>query len=80
MKKVLLILVSALLCLSATAQDLTPKKNARGKWGYVDNKDNWLIKARYDIAEEFGPDGLAKVQKDDVWGFVNKAGREVVKP
>ena len=62
MKKLFVVLLAAMLCLPAVAQDLTPKKNARGKWGYVDNKDNWLIKAKYETAEEFSENGLAKVK------------------
>ena len=79
MKKVFLILLAALLCISAGAQDLTPKQNMRGKWGYVDSKGTMLIKAKYDMAEEFAADGLAKVKKDGKWGFINKAGKEVIR-
>jgi hypothetical protein len=62
MKKLLVVILAALLSLPSFAQELTPKRNARGKWGYVDTKDNWLIKAKYDVAEEFTPDGFAKVK------------------
>ena len=79
MKKVFLFLISALLCVTTFAQDLTPKENSRGKWGYVDNKNTWLIKPKYDLAEEFTADGLAKVKRDEKWGFVNKSGKEVVR-
>ena len=80
MKKLLVVILAALLSLPSFAQELTPKRNARGKWGYVDTKDNWLIKAKYDVAEEFTPDGFAKVKNSKgKWGYVNKVGEEVVR-
>jgi len=53
-----------------------------GKWGYSMNfgecsKDT-IISPRFDVAEKFGNNGLAKVSKDGKWGYVNLKGEEVI--
>ena len=48
-----------------------------GKWGFMDNQGNWLIKPRFDNAREFS-DGLAPVATNDHWGLIDKKGNWVV--
>ena len=53
-----------------------------GKWGYsMDfgecSKDT-IISPRFDVAEKFGNNGLAKVSRDGKWGYVNLKGEEVI--
>ena len=56
-----------------------PKENEKGKFGYVDENDNYIIKPRWDEADDFY-DGFARVKKGNVYGFINETGAYVVKP
>lgn len=51
------------------------KKN--DKYGYVDAKGNYVVKAKYDNASEF-VDERARVGKSGNYGFVDKDGKEVI--
>jgi len=61
----------------------TVRSRARnGKWGYSMNfgecsKDS-IISPRFDAAEKFGFNGLAKVSQDGKWGYVNLKGEEII--
>ena len=53
-----------------------------GKWGYSISfgecsKDS-IITPKFDVAEKFGYNGLAKVSRNDKWGYVNLKGEEVI--
>jgi len=53
-----------------------------GKWGYSMNfgecsRDS-IISPRFDVAEKFGLNGLAKVRRDGKWGYVNLKGEETI--
>ncbi len=56
-----------------------------GKWGYVNKKGEYVIKAKYDTADNFTENGLARIgqysEEDGVFyfGFINKKGDTVVK-
>jgi hypothetical protein len=53
-----------------------------GKWGYsmnhVECSRDPLIAPRFDVAEKFGNNGLAKVSRDGRWGYVNLKAEEVI--
>lgn len=49
-------------------------------WGYINNDGRTVIEPRYDYAEEFQRNGLAVVQKGNISGLIDSAGREKVKP
>ncbi|WP_238652950.1 WG repeat-containing protein [Paenibacillus piscarius] len=49
-------------------------------WGYINNEGRTVIEPRYDYAEEFQRSGLAVVQKGNISGLIDSAGREKVKP
>jgi hypothetical protein len=51
-----------------------------GKWGYRDNSGNVLIQPRYELAQEFSPEGIAAVVDEKGWAYIDKAGRPVVRP
>jgi hypothetical protein len=51
------------------AQDLKPVKS-KGKYGYVDAGDNFIIKPKYRNAAAFS-EGLAAVKKKKDWGYIN---------
>jgi hypothetical protein len=38
-----------------------PLRNPEGRWGFVDKGFQWLIRPKYDWAEEFS-DGLAPIK------------------
>lgn len=73
-----MLLPALLLSVSAMAQDLSPSKNEKGKWGYVDAQGKVVIDYKYNQAFEFA-DGRAKVEKDGKYGYINTAGKEVIK-
>ena len=50
-----------------------------GKWGYINRKGDFVIRATYADAEVFSLDGLAPVKVDD-WGFINEEGKIVIQP
>ena len=73
-----LLLAMALTGLSATAQDLIPEQNEKGKWGYVDQNGSWVIKPKFQYAGQF-ENGRAKVGKDDKFGYIDTTGKEIIK-
>ena len=44
-----------------------------GKWGYINGRQDWVIPARYDDAQEFRS-GRAAIKLNGKWGFINKRG------
>lgn len=56
-------------------------KTTKGtKWGYINNKGNFIIKPRYDFAQDFQRNGLAIVSVKSQSGIINTSGEFVVKP
>jgi len=50
-------------------------KENDGKLGYIDPKGEWVIKPQFDAGREFDSEsGLARIKKDDKWGYVNHSG------
>ena len=47
-----------------------------GLWGWLSYKNKWIILPKYESAKSFS-EGLAAVQLNGKWGFVNKTGKEV---
>lgn len=77
-KKTLLfvfILLSACV-LRLDAQDLAPKQDESGKWGYF-KADTWVIPARYEKAYSFS-DGLAAVKINGKFGFITRTGEAAI--
>jgi hypothetical protein len=58
------------------SKDLIPVK-FNGKWGYVNERGEWLIKPEYDYADNFYSE-LARVEKDHKYGFIDKKGNIVI--
>lgn len=54
--------------------------NQNGKWGFVDNSDNIILEAKYDIVTEFNKYGFAGIKKNGKWGVVNEEGKVIVEP
>ena len=57
----------------AYSEGLAPAKKAAGKWGYINDKQVWVIQPRFQDAKEFSG-GKAAVQFNGKWGFINKRG------
>lgn len=54
-------------------------KELIGGWGYIDRTGAPAIPATLELADSFS-NGLAAVRKDGLWGYIDKAGKWVVKP
>jgi len=88
MKKILFIAALILVNLSLTAcessgpryqnvrsfsEGLAPVQATNKRWGYVNEKQQWIIQPRFEDAHEF-KDGKAAVRQNGRWGFINKRG------
>ena len=49
-----------------------------GLCGYMDENRVTVIPPKYENARVFSEDGLARVTKDGLWGFINREGNEVI--
>jgi len=47
--------------------------------GYIDFKGNWILKTSYDFCYTY-TDGVARVFKDGLWGYIDEDGNEIVAP
>ncbi|MDR2924666.1 MAG: WG repeat-containing protein [Azoarcus sp.] len=58
------------------------RHRANGKWGYSVNFEECgadsIIPAKFDVAEKFAFNGLAKVSQGGKWGYVNLKGGEAI--
>ena len=52
-------------------------KGANGKWGYIDDSGEIVIKPQYNNAKSFS-NGLAAVFIDEKWGFINRNNELVI--
>jgi hypothetical protein len=50
------------------------------KWGYINEKGEFVLPPKYEIAHDFQENGLAIVQVDDLTGIINSDGYFIVKP
>ena len=67
-------------CPSTLAQWTVRSRSRDGKWGYSMSEctRDTIISPRFDVAEKFGNNGLAKVSRDGKWGYVNLKGEETI--
>lgn len=49
------------------------------KWGYIDENGEFIVEAKYDRVDKFGPSGLAKVELQGNLGVINSKGEEILK-
>ena len=47
--------------------------------GYINAQGDWLMQLNYDFCYNF-TDGVARVFKDNLWGYINEKGEEIVAP
>lgn len=50
------------------------------KWGFIDDKGNFIIEPKYDYAYDFQENGLAIVQVGNLYGIINPKGEYIVPP
>lgn len=58
------------------AEGLAPAANAKGYWGYIDAKGNWIIKPAYDFSDCFA-NGEARVIKAGKVFYIDKDNKVV---
>ena len=57
-----------------------PRTTEEQLWGYVDRAGNWKITPRFEYADTFTDNGLARVTIDGKFGFIDKTGAIVIAP
>ncbi|MDZ7937400.1 MAG: WG repeat-containing protein [Rhodoferax sp.] len=55
------------------SEGLAPVQAQSGKWGFINQQQQWGIQPRFDEAKEF-QDGKAAAKQGGKWGFINKQG------
>lgn len=55
------------------SEGLAPVQAQSGRWGFINERQEWVIQPRFDEAKEF-QDGKAAVRQNAKWGFINKRG------
>ncbi|MBP8214173.1 MAG: WG repeat-containing protein [Propionivibrio sp.] len=55
------------------SEGLAPVQSSSGRWGYINQKNQWVIQPKFDEAKEF-KDGRAAVKVKGKWGYINKRG------
>lgn len=76
MKQFFTLFLCLLLAASAAGQELTPKQDAFGKWGFVDQQGNIVVPFQYDWVWPFS-EGLAAVKLKNKWGYINQRNETV---
>lgn len=56
------------------SEGLAPVQSASGRWGFINQRQQWVIPPRFDEAREF-QDGRAAAKQGSKWGFINKQGQ-----
>ncbi len=57
----------------AYSEGLAPVQSSNGRWGFIDERQQWVIQPRFEDAQEFRG-GRAAVRQNGKWGFINKKG------
>ncbi len=79
-KRLLSILSLAVFCLYVSAQDIVPKHNDKGQFGYgIKGSKEFTIKPQWDEAKPFNDEGVAIVRKGDMYGFIDRNGKPIGK-
>lgn len=74
MKKVILFFLLGVQFL--VAQEFALVRQGK-KFGYINQKGEFVIQPKYDLAKNFS-DGLAAVREGDLFGFINVSGEWVI--
>ena len=57
----------------AFSEGLAPVQAQSGRWGFINERQEWVIQPRFDDAREF-QGNRAAVKQNGKWGFINKRG------
>ncbi len=57
----------------AYSEGLAPVQVSAGQWGFINERQEWVIQPRFEDARAFQA-GKAAVKKNGKWGFINKRG------
>lgn len=62
-----------------SAQRIYPRTDGKGRWGYCDEKGNWIVRpsSKYDQLTSYS-DGMAQVMIGKKWGYFDTSGRCVI--
>lgn len=55
------------------SEGLAPVQAQTGRWGFINERQKWVIQPQFEDAREF-KDSKAAVRKNGKWGFINKRG------
>jgi len=55
------------------SEGLAPVQISNRRWGFVNERQQWVIQPRFEDAREF-QGGKAAVRQSGKWGFINKRG------
>lgn len=55
------------------SEGLAPVQAPNGRWGFINERQEWVIQPRYEEAREF-QGGKAPAKQNGKWGFINKRG------
>lgn len=55
------------------SEGLAPVQAQTGRWGFINERQEWTIQPRFDDVREF-QGGKAAVRQNSKWGFINKRG------
>jgi hypothetical protein len=59
---------------------LAPARNVEDKWGYINEKGDWIIQPQYSNAHTFNEYSAAVEVDFSKWGFINPKGEFVIEP
>lgn len=59
--------------LPSFSEGLAPVQAASGRWGFVNERQQWVIEPRFEDAREFQA-GKAAIRQNGKWGFINRKG------
>lgn len=55
------------------SKGLAPVQTQGGRWGFINERQDWVIQPRFEDAREF-QGGKAAVRQNGKWGFINRHG------
>lgn len=58
---------------SSYSEGLAAVQHSGGKWGFVNERQEWVIQPRFDDVKSF-QSGRAAAMKNGKWGFINRRG------
>jgi hypothetical protein len=79
MKTIVSLAIIIFLCYQTSGQDLIPYRNGE-RWGFANPSGKVVIQPVYDRTWFFTGDGVARVQLNGLFGFIDKTGAVKIKP